>query len=35
MSLDLQKAGKSAGIDFSSISAQTPGQTLRAAEGER
>ena len=28
MSLDLQKAGKAAGIDFSSLSAQTPGQTL-------
>jgi hypothetical protein len=28
MSLDLQKAGKAAGVDFSSLSAQTPGQTL-------
>jgi hypothetical protein len=29
MSLDLQKAGKSVGIDFSSMTAQTPGQTLQ------
>jgi len=28
MSLDLQKAGKAAGVDFGSLSAQTPGQTL-------
>jgi hypothetical protein len=28
MSLDLEKAGKAAGVDFSSLSAQTPGQTL-------
>jgi hypothetical protein len=29
MSLDLQKAGKAAGVDFSSLTAQTPGQTLQ------
>src|SRR4029079_19273696 len=29
LSLDLQKAGKSAGLDFGSMTAQTPGQTLQ------
>jgi len=29
LSLDLQKAGRSAGLDFSSMTAQTPGQTLQ------
>lgn len=29
LSLDLEKAGKSAGLDFSSMTAQTPGQTLQ------
>jgi hypothetical protein len=28
LSLDLQKAGKAAGVDFSRVAAQTPGQTL-------